>query len=130
MAFFILSSLPCSFTKMFLPLEKKNSYQAIGNSNSNCVNRCKASYKVAKDHSQIVTRRSSNFQPSIWTYDHIQSLSSEYKVRFNTYVVSSLHIYLRVKYIFSSSKKILCRQFYFMLLSRLMICFNIGIKNV
>ncbi|KAK2423870.1 terpene synthase [Trifolium repens] len=41
---------------------------------------CKASYKDVKNHSnQTITRRSANFQPSIWTYDYIQSLSSKYK---------------------------------------------------
>ncbi|XP_057420659.1 myrcene synthase, chloroplastic-like isoform X2 [Lotus japonicus] len=39
---------------------------------------CKASYEV-NNNSQIIPRRPAVFQPSIWTYDYIQSLSTEYK---------------------------------------------------
>ncbi|KAL1294969.1 hypothetical protein AAHE18_19G177600 [Arachis hypogaea] len=39
-----------------------------------------ASNKVSDNNSQAIVRRSENFfQPSIWHYDYIQSLSSEYK---------------------------------------------------
>ncbi|WJX69365.1 hypothetical protein P8452_53622 [Trifolium repens] len=41
--------------------------------------KCKATYEVANDHSQTIHRRSSKFQPSIWTDDYIRSLDSEYK---------------------------------------------------
>jgi len=102
MAFPIHGTLPFSFNNNILPpLGKKYSSQATCNFNTfSSKTQCKASYKDAKDHSQTITRRVANFQPSVWTYDHIQSLSSEYKVRFNTYLVSFLHIYLRVEYIF------------------------------
>jgi len=92
MALPITGTLPFSFNK------KKACTQAIWNSNFHRTTQCKVSYNDAKDYSQTITRRFANFQPSIWTYDHIQSLSSEYKVRFNTYTyaVSSLHIYLNI----------------------------------
>ncbi|XP_045799686.1 terpene synthase 10-like [Trifolium pratense] len=77
MAFPILAHL--SF-KMLLPMEKKSSSIAIWNSNFPRTTQCKATYKDAKVHSsQTITRRSTSFQPSIWTYDYIQSLNSEYK---------------------------------------------------
>lgn len=72
--------LVSSFTKiMLLPLEKKPSSLAIWNTNVPHSTQCRASYKVAND-SQTILRRSANFQPSIWTNDYIQSLSSEYNV--------------------------------------------------
>jgi len=89
MAFPILRTLPFSFTKNTLPpLGKKSSSLATCNSNTfSSKTQCKASYKDTKDHSQTITRRLAHFLPSIWTYDYIQSLSSEYKVRFNVYII-------------------------------------------
>jgi hypothetical protein len=77
----ILETIPFSFTKKMLSSSKKMfSSLAIWNPNFPRITHCKASYKDAKNHSnQTITRRSANFQPSIWTYDYIQSLSSEYK---------------------------------------------------
>ncbi|XP_050918972.1 terpene synthase 10 isoform X2 [Lathyrus oleraceus] len=79
MDFSILAPYPFRFTKIFLPQEKRPSSLAIYNSNFYHTTRCKASNEVTKDSSQAVTRRSAKFQASIWTYDYIQSLSSEYK---------------------------------------------------
>ena len=81
MAFPIIGNLPFSFTKKVLPpVEKKDSTQALWNSNFPRTTEWNASNKDAKDHSQTIARRSANFQPSIWTYDYIQSLTNEYKV--------------------------------------------------
>jgi len=82
MPFPILGTLPFNFTKNILPpLGKKYSSLATCNFNTfSSKTQCEASYKDAKDHSQIITRRSANFQPSIWTYDYIQPLTNEYKV--------------------------------------------------
>ncbi|XP_058727505.1 terpene synthase 10-like isoform X2 [Vicia villosa] len=78
MAFSTLAPYPISFTNIFLPLKKRSSSLAIWNSNFHRTTQCKATYEVANDHSQTVPRRTFKFQPSIWTYDYIQSLSSEY----------------------------------------------------
>ncbi|WJX73068.1 hypothetical protein P8452_56890 [Trifolium repens] len=90
MSFPILETIPFSFTKKMLSSSKKMfSSLAIWNPNFPRITHCKASYKDAKNHSnQTITRRSANFQPSIWTYDYIQSLSSEYKDV--TYIEQSL----------------------------------------
>ncbi|KAK7349816.1 hypothetical protein VNO77_07534 [Canavalia gladiata] len=66
-----LASLPIiSLTKIFPPLESKFSVRSS--------NPCKASNKIS-NNSTTVVRRFANFKPSIWSYDYIQSLSSEYK---------------------------------------------------
>ncbi|MED6208432.1 hypothetical protein PIB30_045005 [Stylosanthes scabra] len=44
-----------------------------------CATPCKASSNSFNNETQIIQRRSANFQPSIWNYDYIQSLNSEYK---------------------------------------------------
>ncbi|XP_027343009.1 myrcene synthase, chloroplastic-like [Abrus precatorius] len=64
-----LSSLPLGFTKMLLPLQSK-SYPTP---------QCKPLSNKLSNNCQRNLRRSANFKPSIWTYDYIQSLSSEYK---------------------------------------------------
>ncbi|KEH38237.1 terpene synthase 10 isoform X2 [Medicago truncatula] len=76
MVFPILGNLPFSFAKNILPpLGKKYSSLATCNFNTfSSKTQCKGSYIPSSS-----TRRSANFQPSIWTYDYIQSLSSEYK---------------------------------------------------
>ncbi|KAK7324202.1 hypothetical protein VNO77_27728 [Canavalia gladiata] len=80
MAWSKLVSLPISFTKMFLHLESKFSSLAIRSSNVPYpTHQCKASNKLSNNGEIKVRRRSGNFKPSIWTYDYIQSLSSEYK---------------------------------------------------
>ncbi|CAK8534656.1 unnamed protein product [Lathyrus sativus] len=79
MAFSILAPYPFSFSKIFLPHKKRSSSLAIYNSNFYHTTRCKASsHEVIKGSSLEVPRRSAKFQTSIWTYDYIQSLSSEY----------------------------------------------------
>ncbi|XP_061340875.1 myrcene synthase, chloroplastic-like [Gastrolobium bilobum] len=65
-----------SFGKM-VPLERKTSSLVTKNFNVPCPIQCMALSDVSS-HTQTV-RRSANFQPSIWHYDYIQSLSSEYK---------------------------------------------------
>ena len=45
----------------------------------------------ASDH--LTIRRSANFQPSIWHYNYIQSLKSEYLVRFSSLIFLSFHIF-------------------------------------
>ncbi|XP_004488754.1 myrcene synthase, chloroplastic-like isoform X2 [Cicer arietinum] len=60
--------------KQKLILEERYLSRVIWTSNFPRPTRCKASYKV-----ETIPRRSSKFQPSIWTNDYIQSLSSEYK---------------------------------------------------
>jgi hypothetical protein len=81
MAFSLLGTLPVSFSKKMLSHSvRKFSSLAISNSNFSRTAQCKGSYKDAKDHrSQTIARESTNFQPSIWTDDYIQSLNSEYK---------------------------------------------------
>ncbi|XP_061354026.1 terpene synthase 10-like [Gastrolobium bilobum] len=78
MALLQLSSLSFGLTKMLLPRQRKSSSLTISNSNVPCPTQCMASNKVS-NNSETVLRRSANFKPSIWTYDYIQSLSSEYK---------------------------------------------------
>ncbi|KAK7271342.1 hypothetical protein RJT34_27151 [Clitoria ternatea] len=79
MALLEFASLPVRFTwKNLLPLETKPSSLAIRSFYVPNSTQCRASYNVSEEN-QAITRRSANFKPSIWTYDYIQSLSSEYK---------------------------------------------------
>lgn len=90
MVYPILGNLPFSFAKNILPPPLGKKYASLATCNFNTFSsktQCKGSYKDAQAHSLIITRRSANFQPSIWTYDYIQSLSSEYKVRINVYIL-------------------------------------------
>ncbi|XP_061350600.1 terpene synthase 10-like [Gastrolobium bilobum] len=73
-----LSSLSFGFTKMLLPLQIKSSSVAIRNFHVPRPTQCMAS-NIVSNNSQTILRQSSYFQPSIWTYDYVQSLSSHYK---------------------------------------------------
>ncbi|XP_019453844.1 PREDICTED: (-)-alpha-terpineol synthase-like isoform X4 [Lupinus angustifolius] len=71
MALLQLASLPNSFTNM-LPLERKSLFIASKPF------QCRASNNSFANSREYISRRSANFQPSLWSYDYIQSLSSEY----------------------------------------------------
>ncbi|XP_027343010.1 terpene synthase 10-like [Abrus precatorius] len=70
-----------SFTKMILPLESRKSSSAAIRSSSvpYPTPQCKELPDQICNNRQTILRRSANFKPSIWTYEYIQSLSSEYK---------------------------------------------------
>lgn len=78
MAFPIVASPPFALIKTLFPNNRSLSL-ATWNFNFPRPIQCKASYKVSYDQNQTISRRPSKFQPSIWTHDYIQSLSSEYK---------------------------------------------------
>lgn len=81
MALLQITSLPFSFAKLPLPRETKSSYLEKRSFNLHGGTQPKASFKVYNTN-QTITRRSANFEPSTWSYDYIQSLSTEYKVCF------------------------------------------------
>jgi hypothetical protein len=80
-------ALPIFATPQFTIMKPRFISLATLNYNFRRPTKCKATYEVANDHSQTIHRRSSKFQPSIWTDDYIQSLNSEYKVQLSTIVV-------------------------------------------
>nr|AFK47706.1 unknown [Lotus japonicus] len=73
-----LATFPLSVTKLIFPQERKSSSQVMRSAKVSWATQCKASYKV-NNNSQTIPRRPAVFQPSIWTYDDIQSLNTEYK---------------------------------------------------
>ncbi|QHN78593.1 hypothetical protein HN51_055814 [Arachis hypogaea] len=80
----LASSTPSMSTKMLLHPPRRNSSSFLANKKFRVppTTQCNinASNKVSDNNSQAIVRRSENFfQPSIWHYDYIQSLSSEYK---------------------------------------------------
>ncbi|KAK7271346.1 hypothetical protein RJT34_27159 [Clitoria ternatea] len=76
MAFIQFLPLPISLTKMkMLSMGEISSFIRRNNVTSQI--RCTVSNTNFDNSSQIL-RRSSNFQPSIWNYDYIQSLSSDH----------------------------------------------------
>lgn len=81
MALLQITSLPFSLAKLPLPRETKSSYLEKRSFNLHGGTQPKASFKVYNTN-QTITRRSANFEPSTWSYDYIQSLSTEYKVCF------------------------------------------------
>ncbi|KAL5100648.1 hypothetical protein RYX36_004975 [Vicia faba] len=78
MALPILAPPQFSFNKMFVPENRSLSLVSWNFINARQV-KCKATNEVGNDDSQNIPRRSSIYQPSIWTNDHIQSLNSEFK---------------------------------------------------
>ncbi|MED6195313.1 hypothetical protein PIB30_036784 [Stylosanthes scabra] len=78
------SSTPFTFTKTLLLPPKRNSLPFVAIKKFRVpsptqLNVC-ASNKISDNNSQTIVRRSENFfQPSIWDYDYIQSLNSDYK---------------------------------------------------
>ena len=97
MAFPVFASPPVAFIKTLSPQNLSLSL-ATWNFNFPRPIQCKASYKVSNDQNQTISPRPSKFQPSIWTYDYIQSLSCEYKVwLFNTYFFSSIYLFIGLK---------------------------------
>jgi (-)-alpha-terpineol synthase len=49
---------------------------------------CMATDKISSNSNITTVRRSANYQPPIWHYDYIQSLTSEYVVNFFLYIDS------------------------------------------
>ena len=47
--------------------------------------RCMATTQISTPSNITTVRRSVNYQPPIWHYDYIQSLTSEYVVRIRTF---------------------------------------------
>ncbi|KAK7243798.1 hypothetical protein RIF29_38610 [Crotalaria pallida] len=79
MALLNVAFLPSKFVRMILPPETKSSFLSIRSFNVSSPTQCKASIKNSNHSQPIILRRSANFKPSIWSYDYIQSLNSEYK---------------------------------------------------
>ncbi|KAK7245201.1 hypothetical protein RIF29_40036 [Crotalaria pallida] len=66
----LIGPLAISFPARTLPLERNSSFIATKKNPS-----CRASNN---SNCQTISRRSANYQPSIWNHDYIQSLRSEY----------------------------------------------------
>ncbi|XP_057459035.1 terpene synthase 10-like [Lotus japonicus] len=88
-----LATFPLSLTKITFPRERKTSSQVMRSAKVSWATQCKASYNV---HSQTIFRRSANYQPSIWTFDYIQSLNTEYKEEIYTQRVRVLREEVRM----------------------------------
>ncbi|KAL1300282.1 hypothetical protein HN51_044960 [Arachis hypogaea] len=78
MALVHLSSLTLGFNKM-LPFERNSSLIETRKRNIPSQIQCLPLNKASNNDNTTIFRRTANFQPSIWHYEYIQSLNTDYK---------------------------------------------------
>ena len=85
-----ISLFPYSVVQQISPLARGNPYKRIYSTKTTRI-----TVNAAESH----VRRSANYEPSSWSFDHIQSLSSKYTVRllFHVYIIKPLWKHLRIQ---------------------------------